>query len=895
METSVRFTPLSGVDAESPLCYLLEIDSFTFLLDCGWDESFNEAALEPIKRVLPRVNAVLLSHPDLAHLGALPYLVGKCGLAAPIFSTKPVRRMGEMFMFEACIAKQEISDFETFNLDDVDAAFRLNTKWTELRFSQRHVVVPPNDAAAAATAAAPGGGISITPHAAGRFPGGAVWRISLGCGEEVVYAVDYNHRKEKLLNQTNFHELLAAQQPALLISDALNALTPKTDRQRRDEEFLDAITATVEGEGSVLVPTDAAGRVLELALLLDEHFSRARINAAPVILSATIKTVLEFGRTQLEYLGNELVQAFSLKRAVPFSFRKLSVVTRLEELGAFPGPKVVLATMPSLESGPARELLVQWASLPRNTIIFTERAPAGTLAAVLQNHDPSASPEPLRLPLRMSRRVPLEGEELAAWQGAKLAEAAAAQEVARSGVMDSLPLLSATTSLTPASRLAAAARLASIGSSGAAGGLAAAATPAATGRLGGAGSGSGADGPLDQPLRSNTGSISRLVRDCTTGAIVQTLVGATPSLGLQAQRSGGAAGWDASLLIDGFEPPQDAAFPMFPDEDEPLYCDWDEYGAVLGKDEFRVPTLVDAPGAAAAAAAGRAGGGGADGMDVDGGGDGAGAAGGGGGEADVADEVDEAPTKLVVSEVEVEVRAALRFFDFEGRADGKSAADYLARVAPRRLALVHGSTAARGALAGALRGSLAYYGTQVFTPELGEAVEARLAPSQVATLGPALAGSLAVRQAGQYGVAWLEGTLAPGQALPLVLEPLAPEEDIPEAAALAASARQRSGGGAGAGSVLLAQAGSVLTLTRLKAALTAAGFESHFPSRGVLAVMVGDGPSAATLVITLGTGGGGGAASPSTVDRVVHVSLEGPASEAYYRVREVIYEQFGVC
>ncbi len=49
---------------------------------------------------------MLLSHPDLAHLGALPYLVGRCGLTAPIFSTKPVRRMGEMFMFEAYLAKQ---------------------------------------------------------------------------------------------------------------------------------------------------------------------------------------------------------------------------------------------------------------------------------------------------------------------------------------------------------------------------------------------------------------------------------------------------------------------------------------------------------------------------------------------------------------------------------------------------------------------------------------------------------------------------------------------------------------------------------------------------------------------------------------------------------------------
>lgn len=33
---------------------------------------------------------------------------------------------------------------------------------------------------------------------------------------------------------------------------------------------------------------------------------------------------------------------------------------------------------------------------------------------------------------------------------------------------------------------------------------------------------------------------------------------------------------------------QDALHPMFPDEDEALEAEWDEYGAVLAKDEFRV-------------------------------------------------------------------------------------------------------------------------------------------------------------------------------------------------------------------------------------------------------------------------------------------------------------------
>ena len=50
--------------------------------------------------------AVLLSHPDPAHLGALPYLVGRLGLACPVYATLPVHKMGQMFMYDQYLSRQ---------------------------------------------------------------------------------------------------------------------------------------------------------------------------------------------------------------------------------------------------------------------------------------------------------------------------------------------------------------------------------------------------------------------------------------------------------------------------------------------------------------------------------------------------------------------------------------------------------------------------------------------------------------------------------------------------------------------------------------------------------------------------------------------------------------------
>ena len=117
MTSIIRFTPLSGAHDEGPLCYMLQVDEFKFLLDCGWDENLSLETVENIKRHASSIDAVLLSHPDIYHLGALPYLVGKCNLNCPIYATIPVHKMGQMFVYDFFLSHQNYEvpfDLHTF-------------------------------------------------------------------------------------------------------------------------------------------------------------------------------------------------------------------------------------------------------------------------------------------------------------------------------------------------------------------------------------------------------------------------------------------------------------------------------------------------------------------------------------------------------------------------------------------------------------------------------------------------------------------------------------------------------------------------------------------------------------------------------------------------------------
>ena len=42
-----------------------------------------------------------------------------------------------------------------------------------------------------------GHGLTITPYAAGHMVGGTMWKIVKDGEEDIIYAVDYNHKKER--------------------------------------------------------------------------------------------------------------------------------------------------------------------------------------------------------------------------------------------------------------------------------------------------------------------------------------------------------------------------------------------------------------------------------------------------------------------------------------------------------------------------------------------------------------------------------------------------------------------------------------------------------------------------------------------------------------------------
>ena len=50
MSSIIQFKVINGAYNDSPLCYLLQIDEYKFLLDCGWNENFSIEMIDEYKK-----------------------------------------------------------------------------------------------------------------------------------------------------------------------------------------------------------------------------------------------------------------------------------------------------------------------------------------------------------------------------------------------------------------------------------------------------------------------------------------------------------------------------------------------------------------------------------------------------------------------------------------------------------------------------------------------------------------------------------------------------------------------------------------------------------------------------------------------------------------------------
>ncbi|KAF9112440.1 cleavage and polyadenylation specificity factor subunit 2 [Mortierella sp. AM989] len=843
----IRFTALSGAKSESALCYLLEIDEAKILLDCGWNDAFDVEDLKQLKRIAKDVDACLLSHSTLHHLGALAYAKSYLGLRAQTYATFPVMDMGRLTLYDIWQSKRNTEDFTTFNLEDIDQAFEAITC---LRYQQ------PTELAGKCK------GITITASSAGHTVGGTVWKISKDT-ESILYAVDYNYRKDKHLDAT---VLLPSdgsapqefQRPSLMITDAYNSgQLYQPSRLSRDRALLESTIAAISHGGSVLLPTDSSTRVLELAYMLDSYWMANRVRHHLILLTNFSYRTAHFATSMMEWMGDTVRAQLTDTRENPFQFKYLRLCQRLSDLERYPGPKVILASNLSMETGFAREVFLRmdWSKDSKNTLILTERALPGEMARYLYDEWKQGVGELESkevgsevqldhvLRLKVDRRVPLEGQELAdflAAQEARMererADAALLERNRRTLLEEENDSDDDEGSMDGDSNLA----------------------------------------DIDT-LLSKTGSHDVYMKDATKlgGFFKQTQ---SYRMFPYVERKKKFDDYGESIVVEHFlsassGAPQEGRSAtsgdvdasgdvrMRGDDGDDVNMEGDKDDGVDGKDKLMDPDMVHPE--------------------------------------------DNVPSKYISEEEDVVVKCKVRYVDLEGRADESAMKMILEAIAPRKLILIHGTEEKTESLCKTYL-DMSDMTREIYTPSIGEILNvSEVTNMYKINLTDALLSSLSFSTLGEYDLAYLVGQvqIPAGSTAPVLGMPMVEVEGAKKLIAGSgdvADQHDQAGGVLVPSGTQQQQALQLqlqqkhqqqletlarkhrpvfvgdIKLTEFKnRVLKQAGIEAEFMGEGVLVC--------------------NGVVAIRKVDETGQILLEGsPMSNDYYQVRQLLYKQFAI-
>lgn len=346
---------------------LVEAKGGNILLDCGIKlgaESDEDRFPYIPKKMLDKIDSVVITHAHLDHSGYLPHLYSR-GWRGDIYATKPTRDLMQLLLSDYLkIAKIE-RDPE-FTQKDINNIMR-DVKYLDFREKEEL----KND-------------LGITLHNAGHILGSSTVRVEDG-DKSILYTGDISYRDSNILDEADTDikpfDALIMESTYGGENDQLPSL--KTSSKKLAKE----IKETVERGGKAIIPSFGVGRGQELMITIDNYMKSGFIPETPSYIDGMIKKANSIHRQNVIYAKDEIQKRILMAQEDPFDSDYFNPPTTKDRSDVVDSdkPGIILTTSGMVTGGPVIKYVKELAPNPDNKIILVGYQVEGTPGRDLQD------------------------------------------------------------------------------------------------------------------------------------------------------------------------------------------------------------------------------------------------------------------------------------------------------------------------------------------------------------------------------------------------------------------------------------------------------------------------------------------------------------------------------
>jgi KH/beta-lactamase-domain protein len=352
----VRVSMLGAFREVGRSCMLVQTPHSRILIDVG----INPVIGEPSKAYpylnfmgfpLEELDAVIISHGHIDHMGFLPYLYAY-GYDGPVYCTPPTRELMALLQTDSVdLMKRSLGVDPPYGKKDIQKELR---RVVPVEYGEVVDITPE---------------IKMTLYNAGHIIGSAMVHLHIGEGlHNLVYSGDMKYGYTKLFEPANTH---FPRIETLFLESTYGAKNDVTSNRRdMEDRLVTIIKETAAKGGKVLIPVFAVGRSQEIMLVLEDYARRDPNFNIPVYIDGMVMETSAIHTAYPEYL-RESIERRILSNNSPFESPMLKVAKGTDKETIINGePAVILAPSGMMNGGPSVEYLRLMAEDERNTLIF---------------------------------------------------------------------------------------------------------------------------------------------------------------------------------------------------------------------------------------------------------------------------------------------------------------------------------------------------------------------------------------------------------------------------------------------------------------------------------------------------------------------------------------------